>query len=129
LVDEKKLTVQDLMISDLLEEDDDSQGNETVEILEFMKQNGVPLTDYQAMGMFILHESGLSDIANYVLQIRPEMTPIKKYFTTIDKLTLADRIKGNAKLSNILKANANPANATNPGQIQPVGMSKREIGG
>ncbi|MOA69346.1 hypothetical protein D3C78_1974790 [compost metagenome] len=39
------------------------------------------------------------------------MTPTSKLFKLIDKLTLADRIKGNAKLSNLLKANANPANS------------------
>ncbi|WP_103110841.1 hypothetical protein [Brevibacillus reuszeri] len=101
-------TVQETLIADLLESNDD---NEMIQVLEFIRKNGVPLTQDQAMGSFLLAEAGLHDIAEFVTAIRPQMTPTNRYFKMTDKLTLADRIKGNAKLSNLLKANANPANA------------------
>lgn len=100
-------TVQEIMIEDLLETNDD---NEMIQVLDFVKKNGVPLTRSQAIGSFMLQEFGLDDIAGFVQTIRMQMTPTDKYFRMTDKLTLADRIKGNAKLSNLLKANANPAN-------------------
>jgi hypothetical protein len=102
-------TVQDLLTDELL----NSSSNETVEILEFIKKNGVPLTDHQVRAVFMLNELELGDIADFALSVRPLLTSTKKYFEIVNKLTLADRIKGNAKLSSILKANANPANAVN----------------
>lgn len=101
-------TVQEIMIEDLLESNDD---NEMIQVLDFVRKNGVPLTQSQAIGAFMLQECGLSDIAGFVQTIRTQMTPTQKFFKMTDKLTLADRIKGNAKLSNLLKANANPANS------------------
>lgn len=101
-------TVQETLIADLLESSDD---NEMIQVLEFMRKNGVPMTQSQAVATFLLQESGLDDIANFIQVVRPQMTPTSKYFKMTDKLTLADRIKGNAKLSNLLKANANPANS------------------
>jgi hypothetical protein len=112
-----KPTVQEIMIEDLLETSDD---NEMIQVLDFMRKNGVPLTQNQAIGSFMLQEFGLDDVALFVQSIRSQMTPTSKYFKMTDKLTLADRIKGNAKLSNLLKANANPANA---GGI-PMGIEK-----
>ena len=106
------MSVQDLMTKELLQ--DDTDNNEMVELLEFIRFNGVPLTGDQAKAMFILKENGMMDLANYVHNIRQHMTPSKKFFDFVNKLTLADRIKGNAKLSGILKANANPANGAMP---------------
>lgn len=110
-------TVQDTLIEDLLESSDD---NEMLQALGFMRDNGVPLTKHQAIGSFMLKEYGLSDIADFVNKIRVRMTPVSLFFKLVDKFTLADRIKGNAKLSNLLKANANPANASGI----PMGFEK-----
>ncbi|RJG23296.1 hypothetical protein [Paenibacillus thiaminolyticus] len=112
-----QLTAQEVMIEELLESNDD---NEMIQVLEFLRKNGVPVTQDQALGMFMLQEAGLSDIALYVQSVRTQMTPYTRYFKMTDKLTLADRIKGNAKLGNLLKANANPANAAGV----PMGIEK-----
>lgn len=123
------IQVQDLMIKDLMEEEkEDQQGNELLELLEFTKQNGVPLTDDQVKGMFFLNEIGMNDIANYAMAIRPELTPTKKFFKLVDKLTLADRIKGNAKLGNLLKANmASPSQNIPSSELQAKKMTMKEI--
>lgn len=105
------VTVQSLLTKMLL--DDDSKDNEMLDVLGFIRDNGVPITNQQAKALFLLQEFGLHDIANYTMNVRTMMTPVKKFFEMVSKLTLADRIKGNAKLSNILKANANPANGLN----------------
>ncbi|PAE86656.1 hypothetical protein CHH59_21475 [Shouchella clausii] len=108
-------TAQDVLIKDLFDEEESQpQQNETLEILEFMKTNGVPLTSDQVKASFILKENGLSDIADFAVRAKPAVTPYKRFFELVNKLTMADRIKGNAKLSSILKANANPANAPQP---------------
>lgn len=104
-------TVQDFMMSELMQEDPGQ--NETLQLLDFMRFNAVPLTDHQLAGIFLLKENGLEDLSNWVLNARIHAVPTKKYTTMIEKLTLADRIKGNAKLAGILKANANPANGLN----------------
>lgn len=104
---EKHVTVQTLLNKMLLEQKNDE--NETLQILDFIRENGVPITTEQAKAMFLLQEMGLSDMANYVINVRSMMTPVKKYFEMTNKLTLADRIKGNAKLQNVLKLDKNPA--------------------
>jgi vancomycin permeability regulator SanA len=98
--DVKEQTVQDHMTEELLVED--HQGNELVEVMSFFKDNGVPLTNHQAKAIFILQEHGIDDLANYIVNVRRKMTPVKRIYELINKLTLADRIKGNAKLSKIL---------------------------
>lgn len=108
---EKQITVQELLSKTLL--DNNAEENETVQVLDFLAKNGVPLTNDQAKAMFLLQEFGMSDISNYVINVRQYMTPIKWLFKMVDKMTLADRIKGNAKLGNILKQNANPASGLN----------------
>ncbi|MGW9441002.1 hypothetical protein [Streptomyces sp. NPDC055607] len=110
-------TVQDVLIEDLLEVSDDS---EDLKILEFMKNNGVPLTQQQAIGAFQLQQMGLSELANYVLAVRPSMTPVNRYYKMTEKRTLGDRIKGNMKLSSLLKANQQQASA----QGVPMGISQ-----
>lgn len=107
----KELTVQDLLTKYML--DQTSEDNEMLQILEFVRDNGVPITPEQARGVLILQMYDLGDLANYFLNIRKIMTPFKLFQKMTEKLTLADRIKGNAKLGNILKANANPAGALN----------------
>lgn len=124
------INVQDFMMKDIFEDQEDKKNNELLELLEFTKNNGVPLTDDQVKGFFLLTEMGFNDIANYALSIRPEITTSKKFFKLIDKITLADRIKGNAKLSNLIKAQvSSPSNSLPTADMQPKQMSKREIGG
>lgn len=104
-------SVQDYMQEELMQED--AGNNEMLQLLDFYRYNAVPLTDHQLAGMFILQENGLHDLSNFILNARVNAVPTKKFNTLIEKLTLADRIKGNAKLAGILKANANPANGLN----------------
>lgn len=123
-------TVQDFLIHDLLEVDEGKGKNETVELLEFMRDNSVAMSEKQVSAFFLLSENGLEDIANFAYNSRKAVTPYKRFTDVISKLTLADRIKGNAKLSHLLKANANPAGeALKPKDVQAQGMSKKEIGG
>jgi hypothetical protein len=82
-----------------------------IQALDFVRQNGVPLTTMQVAGTYQLIDAGITDVFTFINSARKLMTPTNKFYKLIDKLTLADRIKGNAKLSNLLKANANPANS------------------
>lgn len=122
-------TVQDLLTRDLLQVvEDDTGKNETVEVLEFMRDNSVPLTENQFIGLLMLQENGLTDVANLAFNGRRLVAPKRTYFDLISKLTLADRIRGNARLSHLLKANANPANgALSAKDLQPQAMSRKEI--
>ena len=122
-------TVQDLLTGDLLQVvEDDAGKNETVEVLEFMRDNSVPLTENQFIGLLMLQENGLTDVANLAFNGRRLVAPKRTYFDLISKLTLADRIRGNARLSHLLKANANPANgALSAKDLQPQAMSRKEI--
>lgn len=109
----EQVSVQELMMQQLF--DEDAAGtNETVEILEFARQNAVPLTEDQIRAGLILKEYGLSDIYDYAVAHRPQVAPFRRFMDVLNALTLANRIKGNAKLSGILRANANPANSAPP---------------
>jgi len=119
-------TVQDIMIEDLLQTAEE-KSNETLDLMNFMRSSGTPLTKEQLQGFMLLEENGLGDIANYVYNARRLVTPVSLYYKILDKLTLADRIKGNAKLSHLLKASANPANGLKPEDAQAKGMSTKEI--
>lgn len=123
-------TVQDLLVSELLEVDDKKGKNETVELMEFVRDSSVSLTESQIAAYFLLRENGLGDIANFSYNAKRAVTPWKRFLDVLAKLTLADRIRGNAKLSHLLKASANPAgDALKPKDVQAQGMSKKEIGG
>src|SRR4051812_19762019 len=119
-------TVQDILIQDLLQTAQESS-NETLDLMQFLRESGTPLTKDQLQGFMLLRENGLDDIADFVYNSRRLVTPVSLYFKLLDKLTLADRIKGNAKLSHLLKASANPANSMKPEDMQAKGMSTREI--
>jgi hypothetical protein len=121
------ITVQELLTQDFFKEENENK-NELIEVLEFTRLHGVPLTKEQVRGILILRENGLEDLAIYALNMKSLVTPTRKYFNMVNKLTLADRIKGNAKLSSILKANANPANGFSMADAQPKMMRKSEIG-
>lgn len=123
-------TVQDFMIKDLLEVDVQESSNETLQLLEFVRDSSVALTENQVKAFFLLKENGLDDIANFAYNAKRTVTPFKRFMDLISKLTLADRIRGNAKLSHLLKASANPAgDALKPQDLQAKGMSRKEIGG
>ncbi|MEK3837937.1 hypothetical protein [Paenibacillus sp. FSL R7-0128] len=106
--DMRHVPVQEFMISELLQVNDD---NEMMQVLDFMKQNAVPLSSDQVAGAYLLADAGITDIFPFINASRKLMTPMERVYKMVDKLTLADRIRGNAKLSNLLKANANPANS------------------
>lgn len=122
-----KMTVQDFMTKDLFEDDIEEKKNELLELLDFTRLHGVPLTDHQVRAFMILKENGLDDLANYANGVRPMVTPTSKYMKLIDKLTLADRIKGNAKLGKLLENQNNPAGGVNPQELQPKAMKMSEL--
>ncbi len=126
-----KKTVQDFLTKDLLEVyEDNNKTNETVELMSFMRDNAVPINPNQLKAYFLLKENGLDDIANFSYNARRVVTPFKWFKTILNSLTMADRIRGNAKLSHLLKANANPANSGLKAEdLQAQKMTKSEIGG
>jgi len=107
--------VQEVMVSDFYEEDkEEVENNEMLELLYFMQQNGVPLKGEQVQAMFLMQEMGVGDIAKFMVDMKPKVTPFQRFFELINKITLADRIKGNAKLSGLVKAQVASANGVMP---------------
>ncbi|MDA2783159.1 hypothetical protein PDR89_27540 [Bacillus cereus group sp. Bc002] len=107
--------VQEVMMSDFYEEEnEDVENNEMLELLYFMQQNGVPLKNEQVEAMFLMQEMGVGDIAKFMVDMKPKVTPFQRFFELINKITLADRIKGNAKLSGLIKAQVASANGVMP---------------
>lgn len=122
-----KETVQDYLIADLLEIDKKEESNETVQVLEFMRDNATPMTKSQLEGILLLNENGLNDLANFAFGARKAVTPSRIFFDMVGKITLADRIKGSAKLSHLMKATANPAGSMKTEDLQAQGMKRSEI--
>lgn len=122
-------TVQDILIQDFLESADDANSNEMVQILEFTRDNATPLTTDQLKGFLLLRENGLGDLADYAFSMKKTVTPARLFFEMVSKITMADRIKGTAKLSHLMKASANPAASLKPEDVQAKGFSKKELGG
>lgn len=119
-----KKSVQDVATEDFLTEDS-QDSNETLQLLEFYQHNAVALTHDQLTAMMILKENKLDDLIEFALAARSHVTPASIFNKVIDKLTMADRIKGNAKLSHLMKANANPANgALKPTDVQAESNKK-----
>lgn len=106
--------VQEVMIENFYEEEEEVQNNEMLELLHFMQQNGVPLKNEQVEAMFLMQEMGVGDIAKFMVDMKPKVTPFQRFFELINKITLADRIKGNAKLSGLIKAQVASANGVMP---------------
>ncbi|XNJ14905.1 hypothetical protein H0242_31545 (plasmid) [Bacillus thuringiensis serovar sumiyoshiensis] len=107
--------VQEVMVSDFYEEDkEEVENNEMLELLHFMQENGVPLRNEQVKAMFLMQEMGVGDIAKFAVDMKPKVTPFQRFFELINKITLADRIKGNAKLSGLVKAQVASANGVMP---------------
>lgn len=123
------MNVTELAFKDLMEEDKESNENELLELLEFYRHNGVPLTEKQVKATLLLHEFGLDDISQFANSVRPQMTKPKMFMKLIEKITLADRIKGNAKLSNLLKANvaSTSQQVPNASDYQAKAMRKSEL--
>jgi hypothetical protein len=104
------MSVQEMLTKDILEEEGSTKTIETVQLFPIHeKKHAVPLTKKQQMAMLLLNENGLSDTSSYIAGMKEEVLPLSEYHKTLEKLTLSDRIKGNAKLSHLLKANANPS--------------------
>lgn len=124
----KNKTAQDLFNINFLEKEE-KNSNETLDLLRFMKDTSTPYSQDQIKGMILLNENGLTDLVDLVSVFRQEVTPNEIYFKTIDKLTLADRIKGNAKLSHLMKSEglANPGATLKASDVQAQGMSRKEI--
>jgi len=109
VVEEVLPDVQDIMKEEILEEDTSSESIETVQLFQYMKENSVPLNSSQMKGILLLNENGCKDIADYVISVKKQSLPLAFYEKVLKILTMFDRIKGNAKLSHLLKANANPS--------------------
>lgn len=122
-------TVQDLISKDIFDTSGSSDNQDMLNILQFMRLNGVPLTDSQVQAWFLLNEFGLADLALYMQAVRPLLTPTKMYFDMVNKITLADRIKGTARLDKLLKASvANPNNQVSAAEVTPKGLHEKELG-
>ncbi|MGN4788619.1 hypothetical protein [Bacillus sp. BR3(2024)] len=106
--------VQETMIEEFYEDEEEVNNNEMLELLHFMQQNGVPLKSEQVQAMFLMREMGVGDIAKFMVGMKPKVTPFQRFFELINKITLADRIKGNAKLSGLIKAQVASANGVMP---------------
>lgn len=122
-------TAQELFNKEFLE-DDIQNSNETLDLFRFMRDQSTSLNENQLKGLLLLHEYGLDDLADLVLNSRKMVTNNSLYFKLLDKLTLADRIKGNAKLSHLMKTDGsatNPAGQLKASDVQAQGMSRREI--
>jgi hypothetical protein len=122
--------VQDLISRDMFESIESGGNNEMLEILQFIKAEGTPLTEDQIKAWFMLSEAGVEDIALFMNAVRPMTTPTKKFFDLIGKITLADRIRGSAKLSNLLKAQVTNPNNTMPSanDLQAKALKEKELG-
>lgn len=97
------MLVQDFLDRELFEEVDDFS-SEMVSLLDFMRKSSVPLTEDQVKAIFLLREFGMADIGDYVNGMRSNLANKKDYIDVVNSVTLGDRIKGNAKLANIVKA-------------------------
>jgi hypothetical protein len=123
----KNLTVQDIINSDIFEKNTNTT-SDMVELLEFVRVNATPLTNNQVEAMFLLNEFGLEDIARYMNNVRPFVTPKKNYYDMVSKITLADRIKGTAKLKDIMKSQVpSTEQVPNPNEFKAKPMRESEL--
>lgn len=108
------MNVSEYFSSELFEDDNSSSNFEMENLLNFMRVNAVPLTAEQARGIFLLSEFGMSDLGNYVNAMRANLSSRSDYLKLVNTITLGDRIKGNAKLASIVKAQVTSASAQVP---------------
>jgi hypothetical protein len=125
----KVATVQDLISKDMFETSKNTGGNEMVELLEFTRDHSVPLTPDQVKATFLLAEMGLEDVGMFANAIRSQLTPQKRYTEMVNKITMADRIKGTAKLDKILKAQVSKPNeqVPNANDMQAKAMREKDL--
>ena len=102
MAEEKSL--QDIMSGDLFA----SSRGETVETLKFMEGHAVPYTPVQLAGLtfleFLNRRRGDGIYSSIVRTVRAHAKDLAGpgvFLETIEKLTLADRIKGNVRLNRI----------------------------
>lgn len=95
-------------VSDFLEKDlFDSVSEQVYELeslLNFVFKNGVSLSNEQIKAIFLLREFDCGDIANFVFNARSFCSSNRDFLSIIDSVTMGDRIKGTAKLVDILKS-------------------------
>lgn len=108
------MSVQDFLDRELFVEDTECVSGEMESLLKFIKINAVPLTSEQVKCIFLLREFGMSDISDYVNGMRSNLASKKDYLSLVNSITLGDRIKGNAKLANIVKAQVTSATGQIP---------------
>lgn len=113
------MLVQEYLDRDLFEEIDDSS-SEMESLLNFIRKNAVPLTSEQIQGIFLLREFGMGDIADFANGMRSNLASKQDYLSIVNSITLGDRIKGNAKLANIVKAQVTSAS----GQLPELDLKK-----
>lgn len=121
-------TVQDFISKDIFEESKPVE-NDMLQVLDFARNHAVPLTESQVEAFFLLSQfPETQDIPMFMNAVRPQLTPQKTYMDLIGKITLADRIKGTAKLSNLLKAQvANPSGQVPSSELQPKALKEKEL--
>lgn len=110
--------LQEFLFRDLY--DDDTNSNYELEsLLNFIRLNTVVLSVEQIKAMFLLNEFGLGDICTYVNAMRGHMVSRKDYLCFVDSLTLGNRVKGTAKLEQILKStNSNTDIKVSPSEFR-----------
>lgn len=116
-------TAQEVFKDDFLEEEG-QETNATINIFNFLRREGTPLSKDQMSAIMLLEENGLHDISSRIHQNRQFNLTKKDYDDTFAKMTLADRIKGNAKMSHLVKETmSNPAVNINNAHGQAVGKT------
>ena len=97
-------SLQDIMSGDLFA----SSKGETVEVLRFMENHAVPFSTAQLAGLAFLDyldrrrgEKKYSPIIKMVQKHQKDMAGPDVFIQVIEKLTLADRIKGSVRMNRI----------------------------
>ena len=76
---------------------------ELVQGFEHLQDYVLPLTGRQIKGIALLRQLGMHHIADQALELRKTMAGPDAFLEFTDKLTLGDRIKGNARLANVVR--------------------------
>ena len=121
--------VQDLLQQEFFKESS-KVDNDMVLNLMFFRNFATKLSNDQIKGLFYLKSLGsdFDDIYQHVLMMRKETTPFKKFMKFINTITLADRIKGSAKLKDVLKSSvASPSTTVNMSELQPKELRESEL--
>lgn len=95
--------LQDFLYRDIFDDNINST-YELESLLNFVRLNTVSFSVEQIKAIFLLNEFGFSDICSYVNAMRGHMVTRKDYLAFVDSLTLGNRVKGTAKLEQVLKS-------------------------